>query len=381
MADYSQGDVIREYFSVLDTSGLPITGVNFTVEETLDPDGADFTVAVSEVGSGTYKATFLAEKVGTYYWRISTDVIVPEQVFEGTFVVGPFSIYGAAVGTAAYGVTLGRLVRMVAAQLGDYLQVIATTNGPADGSAMTDELRLSAISPNVLKGAALTIVAPSTSPNYMLSRMVAASSEGSTQLTFASPFPSQIVAGTEGVLTNLHSKGFHVSQYVQNINDAILEAYPFHLIPVAYTYPDTFNALDPTIPLPQYMTHIYAVDFYGPNGDILRMPMSPNNDSWRPGWWVDGPSATINVESIYYRSYVDGWTVRLLGYGRPAELSDWDDFTTVDAEWIRQRAAGALKWAKGDQQGYPIAANLENRAETSVLKIATPMQPGTIRVR
>lgn len=384
MADYSQGDFVREYFAITDTSGTELSGVTFTIEETLDPDASAFSLSISEVGGGTYKAEFLASKVGTYYWRIVTSSVSPNpsQTFEGTYVIGPFSLYGSAVGTSAYGVQLGRLVEMTAGQIADYYEVTASENGALDGTSLTDNERLSAMSPGTLKGAELTIISPTSSDNYMVSRRVADSSEANASITLARGFPAQILAGDTGILTNINSRGFHFSQYRRAINNAIVMAFPHHLIPLEYTYPTVFRVDDPTIPLPQNMTHIYGVSFYNLDGNTLDLGMSLQNDANSPGWSVDIPTATVRVNSLYYQSWIDGWNVRLLGYGRPVELSSWEEFTTVDAEWIVQRAAGALKWAKQDQSGYPIAANLENMAsEGSHFKIMTPMAPGTIRVR
>jgi hypothetical protein len=380
MADFRVGDVVRDYLTVVDEDMVEQTGLNFTVEEALDPDGLTYAVNAVEIGGGTYRISFTATKSGTYYWRVQTVGLSVEQAFENTFVIDPFSIFGAAISTSSYGVPLNDLVRMVAVEIADFREVEATIDGSADGSNFVDTLRLAAIQPAELKGASITVVYPEDSANAFIERRIVDASEDSTQVTVTPSFPSQVIAGQKAWIHNLHSRGHWRSQYIGSINNTILGAYPMHLIPLEYTYPDVFDEADPVIPLPAYMTHVYGVEATTATGQFLTVNASTHNILYGEGWAADSTTASL-IFGGSYPSYIHGGSVRLLGYGRPATLVDHDDFTTVDAAWIVSRAAASLRWSSGDQRLFPVASNFQNIADTDLLKILTPLQPGTIRVR
>jgi hypothetical protein len=379
MADFSQGDTVRDYITVVDAGQQPVLGCTFTVVQTIDPDEDDFGLTIVEVGSGVYRVSFVAGKTGTYYWNIIT-ATGPEfpQQFENTFVISPLLTFGVAIGVAATGVTLLDLVRMVATELGDFLEVVATA--PSDASTFTDELRLAAISPSVLKGSALTVVAPSTSLNYGLNRRILDSSEDATLLTLKPPLPANISTGDVAWITNLHSRGFWLSQYASAINTVVVESFPGHAVPLSYTYPDVFSGADPAIPLPQQMTHVYAVRATNSEGTTQPVPLASWNTLGGPGWSFDASAGTIVIGDPY-RCGMEGWQVTILGYGRAATLLNYSDVTTVDPEFIVNKAAASLRWSKGDQKRFPEAANFQSRSDLTMVKSFTMHEPNTIRVR
>ncbi len=377
MADYSQGDIVRDYITALDASYNGVTGAEWGILEVLDPDGEGFSLSIEEIGDGSYRVSFLAEKVGTYYWRVITNDTTPPTEYDAIFVVGPFSLYGAATGLAATGVTLLELIRMVASDLGDYLELTATSDGSADGSTFADELQLSTIPSATLRGSSFLAIGPS---NYGIDRRILDSSDDATILTFKPNFPDQFLVGDVGWVTNLHSKGFWKSQYIAGINNGIRKSHPRHLVPVSYTYPDTFNTTDPVIPLPQHITHIYGVVAYSTVGQFWDIPMSHEGMVYGEGWAFDQASGGIILGGTWVHT-LHGWNIQIKGYGRPATLLNLDDITTVDPSWLVPLVAGSLRWSKGDQKRFPEAANFDSRSDMWLAGNLSMTAPNTIRVR
>ena len=87
------GVPVDQPFTVVDSAGSPVTGLldaNF-VKELFDPDAFfnSVPVVVSELGSGSYTASFTPDKVGTWYLVVKHSTHFPEgksggiQVYEG----------------------------------------------------------------------------------------------------------------------------------------------------------------------------------------------------------------------------------------------------------------------------------------------------------
>lgn len=378
MADFVQGDIVRDYFTLVDTSNAVITGATLVVGATEDPNGDSFSLTISEIGGGVYKVEFLASLVGTWYYRVDTTGLTPNQSWEETFVIGPVQLYGAELGTAAYGNTLLDLVRRVATRVGDFKTITATENGSADGSSFVDRRRLSAIPASSLKGAELTITSPANSPNYMQGTRISDSSESSQTLTLLPSLPYQVQIGDVAWITNIASRGFWWDQYLGAINETISASFPMHLVPITYTYPDSFVESDPTIPAPLHLTHIYGVRYYDSDGWIRDIPYSDQNLRTIPGWSVDSGYIRLNGS---VPSSVNGMTVQLLGYGRPAELVNPEDFTTLPTSWIVPTAANILKMGTGDQKQLALASMFNNMSDTMLVTAITQVQPGTVRIR
>lgn len=380
MADFVQGDWVRDYFTIVDSDNIPIQGVNVVNGATEDPDGESFVLDISEVGSGVYKVQFLADKVGTWYYRVDTVGLTPEQSWEETFNIGPFSLYGAAIGTAATGPTLDDLVKSVATRNGDFLEVRATANGASDGTSFVDSIRLSAIPSQSLQGANLTIVSPIDSDNYRAETRVIDFDEDSSVMVLQPALPVIAQAGQVGQLTNLYSVGAWRTQYIDAINEAIDAAYPGHLIDVEYSYPSLWNQEDPWITLPTHLTRVYGVRVDDGVNMPWLIPMSSQNISTIAGWYFDFSRRQLGIAGNY-NQLTHGGTVTVLGYGRPAHLEDGTDRTTVDREWITLYASNVIKMMKGDQRQLSVASMFENSANIMRPKTITGMHPDTIAVQ
>lgn len=380
MADYNQGDIVQDYFSVVDSDLSPLQGVLFSVDATEDPDGQPFDLTVVEIDNAVYKVVFTAAKVGDYYYRIVSTNITPEQAWEETITIGPVALYGAATGVGAYTNTLNDLIRRVAVRLGDFRQLTATEQGAADGTTFVDQKRLSAIPASSLKGASITIVSPNTSGNYNIESRVGDSSESTQTLTIYPPFPEAVAIGQIAWVTNLQSKGFWKDDYINAINEVISGSSMFHKMPVDYTYPGTFLASDPSIPVPLHMTHVSGVQYVGPDSMIYTVPFSDQNVQSVPGWSVDFASGRIIINGSW-QSVLNEGTIRLTGYGRPAELVNPTDYTTLNVDYVVPRAASILRQSKGDQKLLSSASMMSNDALDAMLGGITIMAPNTIQVR
>jgi hypothetical protein len=379
MADYAQGDIVRDYITAIDEDYTGLTGITWQVLDAIAPDGNTFPLDITELGDGLYRVSFLADQVGDYYWRVISENADPISEFDSVVTIGPFSLYGAATGLAATGVNLLTLIQMAASDLGDFLELTATQDGAADGSSFVDERQLSTIPPATLRGSAFLGISPA-SVNYGQERRIFDSSEESTLLSFKPTFPGPFLTGEVGWVTNLHSKGFWKTQYITAINNAILKANPRHLIPVSYTYPDTFASNDPLIPLPQHITHVYALTAYNGIGQIWDLPFSHEGAVYGEGWSFDQSSGSICIGGMWIPT-LQGWNILIKGYGRPATLVNLEDYTSIDPAWIVPEAASRLRWSKGDARRYPEAANFESRADQFLTGTLTMTQPNTIRVR
>lgn len=379
MADYNQGDIVQDYFTVVDGDLTPLVGVEFDVDATEDPDGAIFNLSIEEVGDGVYKAYFTAAKVGTYYYRILTNNITPQQTFEEDWSIGTLSLYGASTGTAAYTNSLNDLIRRVATRLADFKQITATADGSADGTTFVDNQRLSAIPASSLKGASITIVTANNA-NLNTERRVQDSSEASQTLTITPPFPAQVLIGQVGWVTNLQSRGFWRDDYVNAINEVQSGSSMFHAVPVDYTYPGTFLSSDPTIPVPLHLTHIYRVQYVGPDNYLYTVPFSDQNIQTVPGWSVDFASGRVVINGSW-QSVLNEGSIRLSGYGRPAEMVNPTDFTTLNVDYIVPKAASLLRQSKGDAKLLSSASMMNNDSIEAMLGGITIMEPNTIRVR
>jgi hypothetical protein len=107
------------------------------------------------------------------------------------------------------------------------------------------------------------------------------------------------------------------------------------------------------------------------------IPMNDQNRESMYGWYYDYSSSEI-VIGYHWASQIDGFTIRLMGGGRPAPMVNGDDYTTVDFEWIVNTAAATLKRGTGDQRELAPASMFDNRADLNILSTLTPLQPNEI---
>lgn len=387
MSLWNQGDTVVDYITLTDGAGNVITGASWSTIDAIDPDGEVFAVSVSEVDTGVYQTSFTASKSGRYYWSIKTTNISPNQSYEEDFSVSTpgSATTGVVESNAIEGTELSELVRMLAVRMGDFKRIKATEAGAADGTSFRDEIRLTAIPSDGLIGSELLFMAPSVSANYHQTAMVTGFSEDSQTLTLSPALTNQVMTADDAWLVNLHSEGHYLLDYIDAINNAIWRSYPNHLVPLTYIPTDdsdVFIPWDPNEPwltLPTALKKIASVEAYQSDDEqhAFMIPMSPQNRSFSSGWWYDFGTKRLVINEGY-RGSIDGFVIRIRGYGRPAKLVNYTDTTSVDAEWITEMAAEELKLAKGDQRQLASASMQRNNADNIRGKMVTITIPGTL---
>jgi hypothetical protein len=326
------------------------------------------------MGAGVYKVTFAASKIGSYYYRIDSTTLTPIQSFEELITIIPPEIHGSTLGPAAYGNTLDDLFRAVATEVGDFKEVIATSSGTQND--FPDAKRLATIPARSLQGAALYIYGPQISANLGQDTRIADSSPTGKTLTLDPGFSNNVVEGDIGWITNLNGTGFWRNQYVNAINNAVLKAKGTR-IPIDYDVGIPFDYTSPRVARPDQLITLYEVHAYNEDGVDYTIPMNDQNRESMYGWYYDYSSSEI-VIGYHWASQIDGFTIRLMGGGRPAPMVNGDDYTTVDFEWIVNTAAATLKRGTGDQRELAPASMFDNRADLNILSTLTPLQPNEI---
>lgn len=387
MADYYQGDTIRDYFTEIDINSNKILGDTFVVVQTEDPDMLDFAIDVTEVDPGTYRVEFVATKSGTYYYQIH-GISVPNQYFEETFVVSPLLSSGlVSISTAAYGTTLSDLIIDTAGELRDILQVKATQDGSSDGTSFIDEITLAAIPSSSMRGASLVTISPAVSPNYWVERRIVQFDEN-TQVAVLKPgLPQQSLLNDEAIIINLKSQGYNLTQYRSGINRTISSAFPNHIVPISYLYPNPFVAADGTIVTPTHMTHLWEVMTVDEAGIPMVIPMNPQGIpcSWGwggncRGWWYDYTQNAIVVRGSW-GVYLEGKQVILKGYGRDAKLTEPTDMTSIIPEWIVLKTAASMKRGQDDKRLLADASQLDNNSDVLYPAMVTQLPPNVLKIR
>jgi hypothetical protein len=82
------GDTYRTRWTILDSESNPVTGMTFTIDQTMTPSGGAFTPTIIEIGTlGTYEISWTLAEAGTYYARAWCDNVpgVAFSVYEFEF--------------------------------------------------------------------------------------------------------------------------------------------------------------------------------------------------------------------------------------------------------------------------------------------------------
>jgi hypothetical protein len=240
-----------------------------------------------------------------------------------------------SIDTAAYGTTLQELIIDTAGELRDILQVQATADGATDGTSFVDNNTLAAIPSASLRGASLLTISPLVSANYWVERRILQFDENTQVATLTPRLPVQSKVGDEAIIINLRSQGYNYPQYRNGINRAIRSAFPNHVVPISYLYPNTFVQADGTVVTPTHMTHLSQVITVDEAGIPLQIPMNPMGIpcgwGWGKncrGWYYDYTQNSIVIRGDW-GSYLNGKQVILKGYGRDAQLTQPDDMTSI----------------------------------------------------
>ena len=374
------GETIRDSFSLVSTSNVPITGATFVVELNLDPDGAANAVTITEKGAGVYEVSFPVAKTGQHVIQVAS-VTVPVQRFLIEEYVYPASpTPGPITGPDASGATLNDLIRVVAIRLGDHQELTATSNGALNGSTFVDTLNLAAIQANAFKGAELYMTTVGNAANLGKSVRVLTSSPVDGTLALTPSLPAQVVTGDVAELVNLEGKGYTRQRIRNALNAAIQSAGTGTLVPISQIVLDPYSAQQTYLDIPPAFTHLYRVEHETSPDVWAEVPQSYANNVGHTGWSVDQATGSLYI-SGYERNWANGHTVRLYGYGRPSTLTAGTDVTILDQEWLVSTACHYLTLSRGDPRTMQVASMFKNEADLLRAKIMTQMEPNTVRVR
>lgn len=371
---YTVGEQLEYGLYVVDPAGNPLAGLAPTTAEGAGPAGPHG-YHVAETGGGHYLVTSNPTVyAGTHTVRVLMGDPWDQQ-FVLTFEVEPAgeSAYPVQI-TPARGLTRKELRRMIARDLGDYYEWVATD--PGTESSITDRVHF-ARQLHHFRGMEVTVL-QGARYNIGQSRTVQGSSAESQTITFAPELNSRIAVGDSGELHDYRGNGWTFAEKNEAINAAIDRAGEWQaVVSLAVDLPDAFRRAQPFIDIPEPMTHFAGVEYTDRRG--YRRRLAPKD--WR---------ATAGFASVEVRGQaihdLDGRSLRLLGFARPGRLLTDEQRTSVPAEWLVMEAKAILQ--EGDISSSVQPGNRDrlfnasrSGADARRTMTAVRFPPNTIRVR
>jgi hypothetical protein len=227
------------------------------------------------------------------------------------------------------------LRRSIADRFGDLVILTATGVGSGGGSmtTFTDSLHINTGVEN-LNGRELMFTG-GTANNIGTVHRVTSTSDSASTITFTPAAPANVALGDEAEVVNERGIGFTFADYHRAINRAITDAFPAAVVMLRSEISGAFDADTPEIDVPAEMSEVYAVEWGDDDGfwHPLRKATSTNGY----GWMVDPAAGQLRLLGAPAMQ-ADTGTLRVLGYGRQAELTSDDDTCALNPEWIVAQA-------------------------------------------
>lgn len=282
----------------------------------------------------------------------------------------------ATATTAQLAITLTDLRRRVADRLGDYTQLVCTSNS-LNSFSIIDVINVNAGAEN-FNGRVL-LFASGTAGNIGRIRRVTSTTDSTNTIAYTPLTPSLPVANDVVDAFNKRGIGFQPREYTNAINQAINDAFPLGVIDLQAS-PTAFDENTPEITVPANMIDVYDVEWQDVDGDWHRVLKANRNNEY--GWRVDQPNGQIRILGT------PGWqasssNIRISGYGRQDVLTAETDTCLLNAEYVVARAcyhlcAGSLMRDSAYGQLTPMYQQESERMRT---RIRTIRRPNTERVR
>jgi hypothetical protein len=378
---YSVNTAITATFIIRDgsTAVTGLTSADFdTAEAYLATDpGTTASVTITEIGSGEYRATFTPTTDGTWTLHLVYDSGGVFKEFAGDYQVVSTVTGGTGTTIAIEGARMTsrrELRRRIADRLGDLVLLEATAESLSN-STFTDDLNISGAADN-LTGRQFAVA---TGANAGHVARIVSSSESTNSITFTPPADTVFSPGDVLEVVNERSRGWTIAEYNRTINAAIADTWPLAAAKFAATISGEFSLDTPTIAIPDAMNEVAGVVW-----------QDPDNDTWIPiqrtepfyGWTADGTTETVTLRGRP-GILAEGRSLRLLGYGRHPELTDDDDETALNPEWLVAECCYRLAVSGADRDGARANTILLYKQEREVLRarIRTLRPSGTVRVR
>lgn len=354
-----------------------VTGLTFTRSYSYVAGSAVvWNPTFSELGGGFYRATYAtttASALGLYEWAGTASNGTP---FVVNFDLNPSTPTVTVVSASAASLTqtLAQLRRRLARELGDYTQLTCTANGTT--TTLIDTQRVNSATQD-MRG---RIIVSTNGTNNGLQRVVTSFTDSTGTLTFAALTAATATNDTFDVF-NKRGKGFAPSDYDAAINDAINDAFPLCLIEQVATITPAFDAdAGGELTVPASFVYVHTVEYQDEDGYWHNLPRSSRHAGY--GWTADAAAGELRILGAPGRS-IDGFTVRLTGYGRQGTLSSDSDTCAIPAEWLIYKAAAALCLSAIDKDPTygPKVSVYEGRANGLRTRIRTLRKSGSELVR
>jgi hypothetical protein len=323
------GEVITDYITHLNNSGVLVPGATFTVITARRPDGSAFVPVISDLGGGSYRIqiTTQSDQPGQWYLLIADNALTPPRYYDGSWDVDP--AYAQTASGSTTGVTRTTLRRSIGRLVGDLTLCTATANGTT--TTFIDTVNL-VQGNDSLRGRQAYVSGATNSANIGLIRRVSGNVKATGTLTLAPALPAATVAGDVVELYNERDTGLLVEEIHDAINRGI-RAVQGNTVHSAVSVIGAFDRDDPLLSIPLDWTYFVKAQWGDSTGD-----------------WRDVPHADLRVDQANReveirhrsRSLAHGSSVRLFGYAPPGTLSNDQDATLVDTEWLTYYAAAQV---------------------------------------
>ena len=368
----------RSTMFLADTDNNPVVGAIFGEVENEDPDEEAFAYDIADKGNGVYEVRFTPTKVGVYTLLLVSNTTPPQWWITEVEATGVVPGFVSTVVTN--GRSLLQLLEDVATQVGDLMTLQATADGAADGSTWVDHFNLSAVSPKSLKGSELLCTVAAGDNQYAKARILESVPTDPPTATLIPALPEQVKAGDLADVVNVYSQGWHISDYVRIINQALNAAYPNHLAAITYQWTDPFDRAAPTLDVPSTFSVIARVEWLDAQGLWQEIPRAPSNTPGWNGWAWDAFSQKLVIGGEQ-RNWASGYSVRVGGYGKPTPLVAFTDQTDCDPEWLVSTASSYLLRAKRDPKLLAVSSMDANQANFIRPKMVSVVEADAVTIR
>jgi hypothetical protein len=215
--------------------------------------------------------------------------------------------------------------------LGDVEELEATADG-SDDSTFKDELNLYK-EDGTLVGRMLYVTSGESSGDV---RRVLSNDKSATKLTVSRAFTEYIARGDQAQLFNFRDQGVTLSMVHSAVNFSIMMVADDYTTPATEDVSGTFSYLSPVLSIPSSISAFAEVAFQDPDtSEWIVIPIVQR--------YVDQWSRTVTITGDAL-SYMDGKSIRIMGYTRPDILTDDTTECPVDLEWLMYQTASHVSF-------------------------------------
>lgn len=270
----------------------------------------------------------------------------------------------ATASTGALTITLANLVRRLADEFGDLVQLTATANGTTTTFLDTKNVNTGA---EELTGREIYFT---SGTNSGLARRITATTDSTGTLTFAAVTTSTATSDTADVF-NKRGRGFLRAEYVRWLNRAIDRAWAVARIEALGTVSGTFSADDPEVTVPVALTEVFKVEWQDSSGLWNEVKKAPRWGS--DGWTAIRGSGKVRIMGAPAWQ-ANGRTLQVWGYARQDNLSADSDTCALDTDWV-------ISWAAYHMAKSAVASGLKPELENTVMLMREDARMDEARLR